>query len=302
MKHLALIAAVWFAVVSSSAFAQFANIGPGTPGNPLSVSTPDAGPQQTNTSNQITGTCSSSCLNTALFTVDTTGYQSISVQVTSAGTGATISYQSSDDAVCSSATNWISVIGSPSTSTINGYPAQSSGTTGELYFPTRDHCFRAYITSYSSGTVSIESYLRSSTYIGFVYGTFAQSSTDPCASSAIAKSSVAINLTSAAASQLVALSGSTVVYVCGFSATIAPSATSAATLQFEYGTGSNCGTGTTVLTGTYGNGDLTTTVGPLPVQMNGPGTIFKTAAGNALCAAGGGTTVNVQGVLTFVQQ
>lgn len=144
---------------------------------------------------------------------------------------------------------------------------------------------------------------------GYTTGTFTSPSSatvsvvtlDPCSSAG--KSSVPINITSATTTQLVALVVSQVIYVCGFSATIAPAAVTADTLLFEYGTGSSCGTGTTSLTGTYGNGDLTTAAPPTVVAAgNGGQTIFNTTAGNALCALSAGGAVNIQGVLTYVQQ
>jgi hypothetical protein len=124
---------------------------------------------------------------------------------------------------------------------------------------------------------------------------------DPCQSSNVVKSSVAISITTATTTSLVSVSGSTTVYVCGFAVTIAPSATSADTLQFEYGTGAACSS-PTALTGTFGNGDLTTGAPPLPVSFGGAGqTIFKSAASAGICAVTGGTTVNVQGILSYVQ-
>lgn len=127
-----------------------------------------------------------------------------------------------------------------------------------------------------------------------------QPAADPC--SFAAKSSAVINVTSALTTQLVAVSGSTSVYVCGFSLSIAPSATSADTAEFEYGTSTNC-TGTHALTGTYGAGDLTTAAAPLPINYGGGNqTVFRAPASQGLCMVSVGTTVNIQGVLTYVQQ
>ncbi len=124
---------------------------------------------------------------------------------------------------------------------------------------------------------------------------------DPCFGNL--KASVPISVASATTTSLVAVSGVTSVYVCGFSMTIAPSATAADTAQFEYGTGATCGTGTTVLTGTYGNGDLTSATGVATVNYSGGGsTIFVAPAGNGICIATTGTAVSVQGVMTYVQQ
>ncbi len=128
------------------------------------------------------------------------------------------------------------------------------------------------------------------------------SNTDPCMSPDIAKSSAAINITSATTTSLVAVSGSTVVYVCGISFSIAPSATTADSILFEYGTGATC-TSPTVLTGTYGSGDLTTAAPLVIINYGGAGqTIFKSAASAGICALSAGNVVNIQGVLTYVQQ
>ena len=268
------------------------------------VANPDAYAPQNNSvlSNQITGQCQSSCINTALFTVDTTGYNSISIQVTTAGTGTTITYQSSDDSVCSTATNWVNTYGINSINTQQNQPVQTSAATGIFRFPTNEHCFRAYITAYSSGAPQVEAYLRQEPFPGYVWGNVNIGTTDPCAAPTVTKNSAAINVTSATTTSLVAISGSTTIYVCGFSMTIAPSATSADTAQFEYGTGGTCGSGTTALTGTYGNGDLTSTTSVVAVNQNGPGTIFKTPASNGLCLLTAGTAVSVQGVVSYVQQ
>ena len=126
---------------------------------------------------------------------------------------------------------------------------------------------------------------------------------DPCASSGIAKSSVVISVTSATTTSLVALSGTTSIYVCGFSLTISQVVTTANTIQFEYGTGATCGTGTTALTGTYGAGGVTASA-PLSVSYGGGGTtIFTAPSGNRLCAVTAiGASGSFQGVLTYVQQ
>lgn len=130
----------------------------------------------------------------------------------------------------------------------------------------------------------------------------AKAQADPCLSPGVTKRSVAVNITSATTTQLVALVASRSVYVCGAILTIAPSATSADTATFEYGTGSSCGTGTTALTGAIGAGDLTTAAPPLLVTLNVAGTNLTAPSGNALCVVSAGTTVNIQGVVTFVQQ
>lgn len=125
---------------------------------------------------------------------------------------------------------------------------------------------------------------------------------DPCQSPNILKSSVAINITTATTTSLVAISGSTLIYVCGISMTISEVITTPNTIQFEYGTGATCGTGTTVLTGKYGDGGVTAGI-PIVVNASNGGTIFSAPAGSRLCALTAiGATASFQGVLTYVQQ
>jgi len=114
---------------------------------------------------------------------------------------------------------------------------------------------------------------------------------DPCQSSGVAKSSVAINATATA--QLVAISGTTVIYVCGFSVGVAGTTPTA---RFQTGTGTTCGTGTVQKTGVYAPASAA------PFAAFGGSTVFKSAAGEALCIELGGTTPSAQGFVTYVQQ
>lgn len=117
---------------------------------------------------------------------------------------------------------------------------------------------------------------------------------DPCFGNT-SKSSVVINAT--ATTQLVALSGTTSIYVCGF---IVDDNSANPTVQFEYGTGATCGTGTTTLTGTL---VLGTATAPTPIfAVPSAGTIMKAPSGNALCLVVGGSTPNIQGIVIYIQQ
>jgi hypothetical protein len=118
---------------------------------------------------------------------------------------------------------------------------------------------------------------------------------DPCASTGITKSSVSVAITTVTTTSIVAVSGTTTVYVCGF-AVSTTGATTSTTFQFEYGTGAAC-TGPVVLTGTLGaNATATATW----TAVAGP-TLFKGAAANGICIVSAGTTVSIQGVVTYVQ-
>ncbi len=114
---------------------------------------------------------------------------------------------------------------------------------------------------------------------------------DPClASTGLAKSAVALNVTAAA--QLVAAVAGKTIYVCGVDATAAGTSP---TIQFQSGTGTACGTNTLNLSGT-----LAPTANAV-IVMGGAGVLFQSRSSDALCAATGGTTPSFQGVLTFVQ-
>jgi hypothetical protein len=106
-----------------------------------------------------------------------------------------------------------------------------------------------------------------------------------------AGASVAINISSTGATQLVpAVSGKTI-YVTEWNALAAGTTN----ITFEYGTGSNCGTGTQALTGAYA---FTAQTGAAPGSGLGP--ILIVPASNALCATLS-AAVQVSGSLSYTQ-
>lgn len=144
---------------------------------------------------------------------------------------------------------------------------------------------------------------------GYTPGTFGAPSSqvlsvqnnDPC--SYAVKQSAAINITSATTTGLVAASGTTAIYVCGYDFTVSEVITTANTLQLEAGTGAACVTTQTAKTGLYGGGGVTA---GSPIHIVSPatnGTVFSTPASGVLCAVTViGATGSFQGVLTYVQQ
>lgn len=125
---------------------------------------------------------------------------------------------------------------------------------------------------------------------------------DPCANTNAQKSSAIISITTAATTQLVALSGTTSIYVCEFSLTISQVAVTPNTIKFVYGTGASCGTGQQNLTGIYGDGGVTAAQ-PITIQTGGGNTIMTAPASNALCVTTAiGATASYQGVVSYVQQ
>lgn len=114
-------------------------------------------------------------------------------------------------------------------------------------------------------------------------------SSDPCQNPGVLKSSVAVSVSSATTTQLVALSAGKSIYVCG--GTIS---SVGGTSTLEYGTGASCGTGTTTLTGAF---PAASTV-PLGSGLS----LLATASGNALCILSGASTTATAGFITYVQQ
>lgn len=139
--------------------------------------------------------------------------------------------------------------------------------------------------------------------LGDSSGRFIASTIDPCQSSGVAKSSAFANITTATTTALVAVSGTTTVYVCGFTinmvATVAED-----TVILEQGTGAACASSPVSLTPTYQSGILGATANSTNIVYGGAGqTILKTAASNGLCAVTTVGTGPIIGILvTFVQQ
>lgn len=128
-------------------------------------------------------------------------------------------------------------------------------------------------------------------YVEMAAGT---ATVDPCLSSAIAKSSTAISVTTATTTALVSAVTNKQVDVCSFSMGISGTTPGAA---FEYGTkvSTDCDTGTTALTGLYTGATGT------DVTDGFGGTIFRAPPSNELCLVTTGTP-SVKGVVTYVQQ
>lgn len=112
-----------------------------------------------------------------------------------------------------------------------------------------------------------------------------------CVQSVQSSSSAPISVSSAATVQIVALAVGKWIFVTSFDMM------SAGTTNFTYvyGTGTNCGTGTTSLTGAY----------PLIAQAgvskgNGLGSVLVVPAGNALCVTNS-AAVQVSGSVSYSQ-
>ncbi|MEQ1730599.1 MAG: hypothetical protein ABL982_19700, partial [Vicinamibacterales bacterium] len=114
---------------------------------------------------------------------------------------------------------------------------------------------------------------------------------DPCADYARVQS-VVIDTAASGNVELVALNGSDLIYVCGYSV-VAGAATG---VQFIYGTGTACATGETDVTGVWSlaaNGGITQANAGAPQFLPIP-------AGNAFCVENSGAN-SIQGHVTYVR-
>jgi len=94
----------------------------------------------------ISGTATSAAV---LFTTSMLNYESITVQVTSAGTSCTITYETSDDNV-----NWVLCSGLTVSAIGTSAAVATSTALGMLQFARRGLFFRARVSTYGSGTVT----------------------------------------------------------------------------------------------------------------------------------------------------
>jgi len=107
--------------------------------NPLPVSTPDG--------LTVSGTATGAAV---LFTANMTGYESLTLQITSAGTSCTVVYEQSEDQ-----TTWYSVPGISVTNSGSSAPSTGTVTVAMYIFPRKGTYFRARVVTYGSGTVAL---------------------------------------------------------------------------------------------------------------------------------------------------
>lgn len=137
------------------------------------------------------------------------------------------------------------------------------------------------------GTINAE-------YVFALPGMAFRATTDPCESGTFQKQSVAVAAGAAGTSQQIALQIGQSIYVCGYQLS---QVATAGTLQWVYGTGTNCGTGTTNLTGAMG----VTASQPFSYGTGGA-TVMKVPQGNELCLTTTGAGGTAAGIVTYIQQ
>lgn len=227
------------------------------------------------------------CPGTGCAVFDVTNAGTAGVQVLGSFSGTIVVDQSQDLGATYSATEltlypYGSVAGVTSTTATGNWTAAVVGLT----------TIRVRFSAYTSGTAQIfvAKSISGTTLPGGVTTTIVATG-DPCLNPNVAKSSVAVTATG----QLVALSTGKIVYGCQFVATLTGTTP---TITFQYGTGSNCGTGTTALSGA-----LAPSPNGTPLVVGTGGTFAATIASNAFCISIGGTgSPTVAGLFTYVQQ
>ena len=95
----------------------------------------------------VSGTATSAAV---LFTTSMLNYESITVQVTNAGTSCTITYETSNDNL-----NWVGMGGLIINSTGNQPTSTTSTTVTMIQFSRKGLYFRARVSTYGSGTVTV---------------------------------------------------------------------------------------------------------------------------------------------------
>lgn len=123
----------------------------------------------------------------------------------------------------------------------------------------------------------------------------AQVTVDPC--SLNNKTNLAVSFTATASAQLIALSGSTKIYVCS----VVLIGSVATNFSLTGGTGTNCGTPAALIGTTSATNAIPLAANGGFSLGNGAGTVAVTGAGSELCIVQSGAG-NIVGNLTYVQQ
>jgi hypothetical protein len=166
---------------------------------------------------------------------------------------------------------------------------------GAQLFPVSASACPFVTLAYASGGASATTYS-----LEYVFNPVGVQTTtnDPCTSGAAKQSASIPLIDSASTVQIAAAAAGKTIYPCTIALEVDASGTTA-TAQFEYGTGSLCGTGTTTV-----SGPLIFNNNVLPFVVSG-GSQFNLPAGNAFCILVTGSlggTSGMGGWMDYVQQ
>lgn len=214
------------------------------------------------------------------YTFNTSGVSAATVRITGTCTSLVAAVQGTNDN-----TNWTTL---PAVAATGGGGATSLTTTG---------FWRVNTAGFTRARVHITTLAASCTVAmaATPAAAFAAPAADPCQDPNVPKSFAVVNVGAATTTKLVDVSGTTSVYVCGFSASLAGTTPS---VTFKSGTNvsTDCDTAPATLSGV-----ILPTSGAM-VYLAASGTVLKTAAAKQLCATTVGTGSSLQGIITYVQQ
>lgn len=105
--------------------------------------------------------------------------------------------------------------------------------------------------------------------------------------------SAPVQAAAVATTQIIPPSGSTTIYVCGFSVN---GGGAAGTMQLRTGSGATCATGSVNKTGL-----MTTAIGQNIDFGNGTGVIFKSSPGDGVCVQMATASATAAGIITYAQ-
>ena len=170
--------------------------------------------------------------------------------------------------------------------------------TAQLFNVTAGTCPFVTLT-YTSGGASATTY--NLEYVFNSQGTN-NALADPCLSPTSNKLSQPFTITTATTTQIIPLVAGQKIYPCGAMMDLYADSSQIYSFQWEYGTGANCGTGTTAVSGVI---KTNSSAESEPFGFSG-GTWMNIPIGNALCAVtvaiSGGPGINAAGVIAYVQQ
>ena len=274
-------------------------------GNASGVPIPISGPAAP--ANDVT-TGPSTCTTTGgcnAITVSTQGSGSTGLIVSGSGTGMSFTIQGSVDGadfVNIAAYNQTSVVAAGTALTANGtwqvcpagfksFRTLWTGLTGGTVTITENASAGSCPTPQTSGGGQATDLVAVANAVPQIGNGTAGSGTLRVANAINGTATVAISVSTSTVTQLVALSSGKAIYVLNWSVIAAGTDN----VTWEYGTGSNCGTGTTAISGAYplaANGGI--------VAGNGAGTVLFVPASNALCVSTS-AAVQLSGSLSYYQ-
>ena len=288
---------------SSVNLAQYGGVNVGS-GNPqyVALTNGQAAPPNDVTTGPSTCTTTGGC---NAITVSTQGSGSTGLIVSGSGTGMSFTIQGSVDG-----TNFVNIAAYNQTAVVAAGTALTANGTWQVC-PAGFKLFRTLWTGLTGGTVTITENASAGSCptpqtagggvaddIVAVGGNpaalgngTAGSNTLRIATAISGQPTVAINVSTAVTTQIVALSSGKAIYVLNWSALAA----AADNITWEYGTGTLCATGTTALSGAYNLG----TNGGMVVG-NGAATVLFVPASNALCLVTSAAT-QLSGSLSYYQ-